>query len=245
VSYSTQQPVALLERILHTSSETGDLIVDPFCGSGSMLVAAQSMQRRWIGADNSPVAIEITVKRLEKAFAAGFERRTLDRRARQAPKTRPAKAHPGIGDGLLARRARDTMTYDVFISHASEDKEDFVRPLARALGQRGLRVWYDEFTLTVGDSLARSIDEGLAQSRFGVVVLSTPFFQKEWARRELGALVAREIEEGTVILPIWHRVTKDDVLRASPMLADKVALSSSLLSIEELVDRLVEVISRR
>ena len=59
--------------------------------------------------------------------------------------------------------------WDVFISHADEDKEDFVRPLARALHGRGLSVWFDELTLTVGDSLRRSIDLGLARSRFGVL----------------------------------------------------------------------------
>jgi hypothetical protein len=49
----------------------------------------------------------------------------------------------------------------LFISHASEDKEDFVRPLAETLQQLGVKVWYDEFTLKVGDSLRRKIDSGL------------------------------------------------------------------------------------
>ena len=46
----------------------------------------------------------------------------------------------------------------LFISHASEEKADFVRPLAHALKKQGLRVWYDEFSLKPGDSLRRSID---------------------------------------------------------------------------------------
>ena len=79
-----------------------------------------------------------------------------------------------------ALRDRDhAMEWDVFISHASEDKEGFVRPLAKSLRQRGLRVWYDEFTLKVGDSLRRSIDRGLARSRYGVVVISPNFLRKE------------------------------------------------------------------
>jgi len=69
--------------------------------------------------------------------------------------------------------------WDAFISHASEDKETFARALADALCARGFRIWYDEFTLTVGDSLRRSIDRGLAHSRFGVVILSPNFFAKE------------------------------------------------------------------
>lgn len=75
--------------------------------------------------------------------------------------------------------------WDVFISHASEDKEAVVRPMAAALVQAGLRVWYDEFTLTLGDGLRESIDRGLAQSRYGIVVLSPSFFGKRWPQQEL------------------------------------------------------------
>jgi hypothetical protein len=50
--------------------------------------------------------------------------------------------------------------WEVFISHASEDKDAVVRPFAEALEARGLKVWYDEFTLRVGDSLRQSIDRG-------------------------------------------------------------------------------------
>jgi TIR domain len=70
--------------------------------------------------------------------------------------------------------------WDVFISHASEDKDEFVRPLAAALQASGLLPWYDESALTVGDSLRGKIDEGLAKSRYGIVILSHPFFAKRW-----------------------------------------------------------------
>src|SRR5262249_47063162 len=75
--------------------------------------------------------------------------------------------------------------WDVFISHASEDKDEFVRPLAKALEQSGLEVWFDETTLKVGDRLRESIDYGLSRSRFGVVVLSKHFFSKNWPKEEL------------------------------------------------------------
>jgi len=68
------------------------------------------------------------------------------------------------------------MDSDVFVSHAWEDKEEIAGPLAETLRRKGLRVWYDEFTLTVGDSLCRSIDRGLAQSRYGIIILSPHFF---------------------------------------------------------------------
>ncbi len=50
------------------------------------------------------------------------------------------------------------MPFDVFISHASEDKDNFVRPLAGALAEMGLKVWFDELTQTLGDSLRQKID---------------------------------------------------------------------------------------
>jgi hypothetical protein len=117
--------------------------------------------------------------------------------------------------------------WDVFISHASEDKAEFVRPLAEALTKSGLSVWYDETTLQVGDILRREIDKGLAQSRFGVVVLSHFFFSKEWPQNELDGLFTREIEGVKVILPVWHKITKKEVENYSPMLAGRVAAKSS------------------
>ena len=119
------------------------------------------------------------------------------------------------------------MLYDVFICHASEDKDDFVRPLAEQLRKSHLEVWYDEFSLRVGDSLRESIDKGLAKSRFGMVVLSPAFFKKKWPKRELNGLVAREMSELTdVILPVWHNVSQADVIKFSPPLADKKAVES-------------------
>ena len=120
------------------------------------------------------------------------------------------------------------MLHDVFICHASEDKDDFVRPLAEALRARHLDVWYDEFALTIGDSLRQAIDRGVAASRFGIVVLSPHFFQKRWPQRELNGLVAREIaEDRQLALPIWHRIDRDEILKYSPPLADVCAISSA------------------
>lgn len=132
--------------------------------------------------------------------------------------------------------------YDIFISHASEDKEDLVRPLAVALENLGIKVWYDEFTLKVGDSLRRSIDSGLSNSRFGTVVLSTSFFSKNWTQYELDGMTAREMNGRKIILPIWHKVTKDEVIKFSPTLADKVALNSSTQGIQEIAQQIADVV---
>jgi serine/threonine protein kinase len=116
--------------------------------------------------------------------------------------------------------------WDVFISHASEDKEQVARPLAKLLANAGLRVWIDENELRLGDSLRRKIDQGLASSRYGVVVLSRSFFAKEWPQRELDALSALDSGSDKVILPVWHGIDHSTVARCSPTLADKLAVST-------------------
>ena len=118
------------------------------------------------------------------------------------------------------------MNYDVFVCHASEDQESVATPLATQLRSHGLRVWLDQFELTVGDSLRRRIDEGLANSEFGVVILSPAFFGKEWANRELDALASREVGSGKTILPVWHNVEHRDIAQRSPLLADKLAVNT-------------------
>lgn len=116
--------------------------------------------------------------------------------------------------------------YDVFICHASEDKVALVEPLVAALERRGLRVWLDQMQIMIGDSLTERIDDGLAHSRFGVVIVSPAVLAKEtwWVRRELNALAAREAQEGrVVVLPVWHEVSAADVMKYSPTLAAKLA----------------------
>lgn len=117
--------------------------------------------------------------------------------------------------------------YNVFICHASEDKDSFVRPLTIKLKELKIKVWFDESEIKLGDSLRRKIDEGLAKSQYGVVVLSPHFFAKEWPQRELDGLTSREINGEKVILPVWHNIEIDDVREFSPILADRVAARSS------------------
>jgi hypothetical protein len=119
------------------------------------------------------------------------------------------------------------MTWDVFISHASEDKEDVARPLAELLGKHGVSVWLDQRELSLGDSLRRKIDEGLSQSRWGVVVLSPAFLEKGWPQAELDALLSREFGGEKVVLPVWHHVSAADVARRSALLASKLAVQTT------------------
>ena len=132
--------------------------------------------------------------------------------------------------------------FDVFISHASEDKDEVVRPLASALKEENLRVWYDEFELRIGSSLRQTIDRGIARSRFGVVVLSGSFFGKGWPAYELDGLVNRTVSGEQVLLPVWHDVTKQQVMDFSPSLADKLARSTATHTVAEIAAEIAEVI---
>ncbi|MEX0800950.1 MAG: DUF1883 domain-containing protein [Dehalococcoidia bacterium] len=149
------------------------------------------------------------------------------------------RPHDDVG---LPQSGADDREYDVFIAHASEDKEVVARPLAHALQAAGLQVWYDEFELRIGDSLRRKIDRGLASSRFGVVILSQAFFDKGWPNYELDGLVTRAVTGDQILLPIWHKVSKREVMEYSPSLADKLARSTGTHTVEEIAAEIGEVI---
>lgn len=133
--------------------------------------------------------------------------------------------------------------FDVFISHASEDKDEVVRPLAAALRVQGLEVWYDEYELKIGDSLRRKIDNGLARSKFGIVVLSKPFLSKGWTNYELDGLVTKSVTQEQVLLPIWHNISKREVIDYSPSLADKLARNTAMYTVEEIAIEIADVIN--
>jgi hypothetical protein len=131
--------------------------------------------------------------------------------------------------------------WDVFISHASEDKQAIATPLANALRSHGLRVWYDDFSLQLGDSLRESIDRGLARSRFGIVILSVHFFAKRWPQKELNGLATREANGEKVILPVWHEIGFTEVRRYSPTLADLKAVETKD-GLPHVVERIMQVV---
>jgi hypothetical protein len=132
--------------------------------------------------------------------------------------------------------------WDVFVSHASEDKRATALPLANALQALGVTVWLDDFELKIGDSLRRKIDNGLANSRFGIVILSQAFFSKNWPQYELDGLVTKSMSGEQSILPIWHGITKAEVIAASPSLADKIARSTAEFTIEEIAKEIAGVV---
>ncbi|EHQ91691.1 DUF1883 domain-containing protein [Desulfosporosinus youngiae] len=156
---------------------------------------------------------------------------------------RPLSSIPSLVRNQIDRDDDFTPEYDVFISHASEDKDDIVRPLAHSLKDYGLKVWYDEFELKIGDSLRRKIDKGLANSRFGIVVLSRNFIGKGWANYELDGIITRAVSGEQVILPIWHNITKKEVIDYSPSLADKLARNTAINTVDEIAQEIADLIN--
>lgn len=159
---------------------------------------------------------------------------------------RPLSEVPSlVRDNIPSPAVSGGETHDVFISHASEDKDDFVRPLANALIAQGLNVWYDEMTLRIGDSLRQKIDKGLVNSKVGLVVLSPSFMKKGWANYELDGIVTRTVSVEQVLLPIWHNITKQQVVDFSPSIAEKVARSTATHTIEEIALEIAELIKSK
>jgi TIR domain len=126
-----------------------------------------------------------------------------------------------------------------FICHDSRDKKEVAEPLAIQLEKLMVPVWYDDFTLKIGDSLRASIEAGLKECNKCILVL-TPNFLKNggWSKREYDSIFTRElVEKQNVILPVWSGVSSKDVYEYSPILADRVAADWSL-GTEEVARRL-------
>ena len=133
--------------------------------------------------------------------------------------------------------------YDVFVSHAYEDKESFVDEFVEALRNQGLKVWYDTDRLKWGDSMREKIDRGLAKSKYGVVILSPNYIDehKYWTKAELNGLFQVETVNGKTILPIWHDLTKKQVVEYSPIIADRKAMTTASMTAEEIAAELKEL----
>ena len=140
---------------------------------------------------------------------------------------------------------KDDYIYDVFLSHASEDKDDVARPLAILLQERGLRVWFDEFELRIGDNIVEKLNKGIDSSRFGTVVLSKAFVDltKHWTRHELDTLEYLWVTENRVMFPVWHNITVREVREFRASLANIFGLSTAVYTVEEIAIEIQQVIS--
>ena len=193
-------------------------------------------------------------QRLQKEEAA--ERKRQDRAVQQimrsyeshieelrnmAASTIPITATPVVG----VDEEQDMPEYDVFISHAWEDKDDFVDEFVDELRNLGIKVWYDTSEIKWGDSMRKRIDDGLRKSRFGVAVLSPNYIRegKYWTKAELDGLFQLDSIGGKVLLPIWHNLTKKEVMEYSPIIASKLAMNTVSMTPKEIADELKKLLT--
>lgn len=164
-----------------------------------------------------------------------YEQRIKEIEASSIPKTSDIYNNDKLGDDE---------EYDVFISHAWEDKESFVDELVNELEKKRVRVWYDKARMKWGDSMREKIDEGLRKSKFGIVVLSPNYIKenKYWTKAELNGLFQSESINGKSILPIWHNLTKQDVINYSPIIANKLAMNTTIQTASEIACELASIL---
>lgn len=133
--------------------------------------------------------------------------------------------------------------YDVFISHSTNDKDSFVNDLAEALKEANVSIWYDSDSIGWGKSIRQEIDNGLAYSNYGIVVISPSFIEKYWTNYELDGILSKEgATKSQVILPIWHNVTADQVQKYSFSLSNKLALNTAINTIDEIVENVKKLL---
>lgn len=154
----------------------------------------------------------------------------------------PLSSVPGLIQNPPGLEGEESRSFDVFISHAPEDKETIVRPFADALAREGLEVWYDGLELKLGDSFRHKIDQGRAASRVGIVVLSKALIAKGSANDQWDGIVMRPATGEQLLLPILHNISKAEVMALSPSLARNVARSTATHTIEEIAAELAELI---
>lgn len=130
--------------------------------------------------------------------------------------------------------------YDVFVSHAWEDKEGFVDEFVAELEKLDIKVWYDKQRIKWGDSMRARIDNGLKKSKFGIAVISPDYIAdgKYWTKAELDGLFQLESVNGKMLLPIWHNITKQQVMNYSPIIASKLAMTTASMTAEEIANEM-------
>lgn len=138
---------------------------------------------------------------------------------------------------------RHKYEYDAFISHAVEDKIPIANELCAKLEKAGLRVWYSGKELGIGDSIEKTIEKGLNRSRYGIVIFSPTYLAKNWTIREFYTLLAREINERKVILPVLYNITLNDLKNKDLLMADRFAVDADR-GLDFVVEKLIREIKK-
>ena len=108
-----------------------------------------------------------------------------------------------------------------------------------------MRGWYDTSQIKWGDSMRAKIDEGLKKSKFGVVVLSPDYIKegKYWTKAELDGLFQLESVNGKTLLPVWHNLTKKEVMAYSPIIASRLAMTTASMTPSEIAEELAKLLA--
>lgn len=155
--------------------------------------------------------------------------------------TIPRNVH---GAGSNVENMTEEPQYDVFVSHAWEDKESFADEFVQELRKLNLRVWYDTSQIKWGDSMRAKIDDGLKKAQFGVVILSPDYIKegKYWTKTELDGLFQLESINGKMLLPVWHNLTKKEVMAYSPIIAGRLAMNTASMTPTEIAEEFAKLL---
>lgn len=131
---------------------------------------------------------------------------------------------------------------DIFLCHAWEDRKTTAKNLTDLLVENGTSVWFSENEVLLGTNLLREIDKGLAASRVGIVLVTTSFLKRIQgngiADKELSALLSRD-----QLIPVLDGVTFEELFDVSPLLASRSGLNTSEETMEDIANKLSEVVS--
>lgn len=145
-----------------------------------------------------------------------------------------------------AYQAKSLPEYDVFLSHANADKQDFVDELYNSLNKLGVKIFYDKESLEWGDNWKERILDGTKKAEFAIIVISENFFDREWTEKELSEFLNRQNRNGQkLILPIVHNITNEDLRKKYPKVAEIQAIDSHTHSCDEIALMFARQLIRR
>jgi len=131
---------------------------------------------------------------------------------------------------------------DVFLCHAWDDRQGVAKELHDLLELKGVKVWFSEKDVGLGEPLMRAIDKGLANSRIGLVLVTPALLSRLPAEgiadKELSALLA-----GERLVPIVHNTTYEALREVSPLLASRSGLSTSEDTMANIAAKLAELVA--
>jgi hypothetical protein len=132
--------------------------------------------------------------------------------------------------------------WDVFISYAHEDKESIARPLAEELSRQGLKVWFDEFLMDKSREIFKEINDGMANSKYAIAIISLSYLSKDWTIHEFSGLYELSDTQEIKILPVWHDISKREIANKFPLVITLSAVATSTTDFNLLVKKIMRVI---